>query len=241
MGRYRWLAGGAVALLLAGPASGQVETDQARQVRQVRERVQAALALTPEQADLLRALRDRLQDELQSIRARVRSGEISAYEGRSQLREALRAQRQARDEVLSPRQRDLLERARGYVRELQTAVPRPPKPEELETNLVEVLELTATQQLLWEDLIARQRAELAALRELAEAPTADDIRRWRRAHRQAFEAMLTPLQRDELRRLRRRWREQQDAHLPDFDVGWGLGEDSILGDERWDELSPEME
>lgn len=223
MNTHRWLAGCVAVLLLAGAAPGQEEGEQARKVRQVQERVQAALALTPDQESLLRDLRDRLQDELYSIRSEVRDGELSAFEGRSQLRDALRAQRQARDAALTPDQKALLARARRHARALQTAVPWPLQPEPLQTNLVEALHLTETQQRLWQDLIARQRTELAALRKLGQAATAEDIRQLRQEHRQVFEAMLTPQQRDDLRRLRARWRKRQEADLLEFDMGWGSG------------------
>ena len=241
MNTHRWLAGCVAVLLLAGAAPGQEEGEQARKVRQVQERVQAALALTPEQESLLRDLRDRLQDELHSIRTKVRDGELSVFEGHSQLRDALRAQRQARDDVLTPDQKALLARGRRYARALQTAVPRPLQPEPLQTNLVEALHLTETQQLLWQDLIARQRTELAALREFGEAATPEDIRQLRREHRQVFEAMLTLQQRDDLRRLRVRWRERQQADPLYFNMGWNLGEEPLPQDERWDEPTLEPE
>jgi len=257
---HRWLVAGALSSLLAGAAlgqqfsdqqlpgqqlTGQGEGEQASQIRQIQARVRAALALSAEQESLLRDLRDRLEDELYSVRLKVRDGEISPYEGRSQLREAMRAQRQARDGILSPAQRDLLERTRGYVRSLQTAVPQTLEPEPLETNLVVALELTELQQLHWQDLVARQRAELAALRELGEVPTAEDVRQLRHEHRLTFEALLTPLQREELRLLRRRWHETQAEEFGDFDMGWGLEEGAApeagSWDESWDEPSGDAE
>lgn len=246
MSKYRGLAGSAVlwsvaALVLVATAGAQEETEQTRRIRHVQDRVQAALALTADQEALLRDLRDRLQDELQSIRIRVRDGDLSSYEGRLQLRGALQAQRQARDAVLSADQRALLDRARRYARGLQTAVPRPLGPEPLETNLVVALTLTETQQILWQNLIARQRAELAALEELGQAPTAGDIRQLRYEHRQAFEAMLTLVQRDELRRLRRKWHERQETDLSNFDMGWDLGEEPGLEEEFWDEPGSDLE
>lgn len=235
MGRNRWLVALVAGLLLPGAAPGQEEGETALQIRQLRERVQASLGLTAEQESLLRDLRDRLQDELHSLRTKVADGDLSAAEGRSQFREALQAQRQARDEVLTPDQNALLERTRAHARDLQAAVPIPSQPERLLTNLVEALALTETQQVLWQDLISRQRAELAALREFGGVASAEDIRQLRREHRQTFETMLTLQQRDDLRRLRGEWRERREAEFRGLQQAWGVGEDPVPADELWDE------
>jgi hypothetical protein len=217
-----------LALWLVAPSLAQMvqtetETDETQQLWA---RVRAALQLSLEQETQLRELRSRLADELESVRAQVREGEMTSESGLAQLREAMAAQRQARDEILTGEQRDLLARARRYAREAQMALVPEPQPQRPRLNLAEILELNEEQRARWQLLIQSQRAELIAMADSGLAPTGFDIRRLRREHRAVFESMLTPTQRVMLGDLRWRWQErgtleEQDdlIPLPEMDSG----------------------
>ncbi|MFH1571371.1 MAG: hypothetical protein ABIL09_25500 [Gemmatimonadota bacterium] len=217
----RRILGIGVLLLLGGlqPAGAATDSATARQLGQLRAQTLAALALTPEQEGLLTNLRDHLQEELQRIRAAVLANEISPLQGRAQLSEAVKAQRQAREAVLTPEQRDLLAQARELARQIQLATPEERLHLLEPTDLVGALHLTPRQQRAWLELANRQREELGALRRRGEVPTFGDVRRLRQEHRRAFEAMLTPTQLDQLQRLRDQWWARQYGAAGDLPYG----------------------
>ena len=203
------LVGGLVLVLIGSAAQGQRADEQRARARQLRARVHRALDLAPEQQAELKSLRERLQEELISIRTQIRAGEIDAQEGRDAFRDAMRAHRGARDLVLSADQKALLERARQYAREQKLASPTERQPEPRRPRLTEQLELTEGQQAQWRALRQRQREALLALHEAGMPPGRDEIRQMREEHRQAFERLLTPEQQATLAGLRHDWESWQ--------------------------------
>lgn len=204
------LVGALVLALTVSAAPGQPAGEQRARASELRARVQRALNLSPEQQTELNSLRERLREELMFVRAQVQDGEIGGSEAREIFREAMRAHREARELVLSPQQRALLDRARQYARERKLALPTERQSEPRRPRLVEQLELTRDQQDQWRALRRRQREALLALQEAGIGPGRDEIRQMREDHRQAFERLLTLEQRAVLAGLRYEWRNWQD-------------------------------
>jgi len=232
----RLLAGVVVVGLSGSVAQAQLADDRQERARQLRARVQRALNLAPQQQAELQSLRQRLEDELVSIRDRVQHGEMSALEGGDVFGEAMRAHREARDLVLSADQRALLMRAHQYATALQLALPPEPQPEPRRPSLVEQLALTRDQQAQWRALRQRQREALLALQESGIPPGREEIRQMREDHRQAFERLLTPEQGFELAELRREWESWQSREQ---EYAWPDGPEPVpedpaaLDDEPW--------
>ena len=102
--------------------------------------------------------------------------------------------------------------------------------------LVDSLELTETQRLLWLDLLQRQRALYAA----EEASGLADVGGLLEEHRMAFEAMLTAEQQLKLERIRADWHgEEEAADTTGVDTEQ-VEDPPVAGDEEiWDGLEHE--
>ena len=199
-----------------------------------RQRVRNGLNLTETQEASLRRLRGAVEREVDEVRRQVEEGAMSPVEGRQRFRRALRAHTAGRDRILSEDQRAFLARAGEFLEErMQAAPPGRLKP----GYLVDTLELTETQQLLWLDLLQRQRARYAA----EEASGLADVGGLLEEHRKAFEAMLTAEQMLKLERIRADWHGEEKEAADTTGVGTGQIEDPpVAGDEEiWDGLEYE--
>ncbi len=174
-----------------------------------RQRLQNALMLTPEQGDSLRFLRADLEAELALLRSDVQTGALLAIEGRIRYREIMNAYRLDRRDIFTEEQRLLLERAQQLARDRLLTDGLPPQKAPLE-QLPEALDLTTDQVARWRALLARQRTEVAEIREAGETLQPEDYRRLRESHRIAFESMLSSQQRLTLEQIRHRWRSERE-------------------------------
>ncbi|MBT4099923.1 MAG: hypothetical protein HOM68_24385 [Gemmatimonadetes bacterium] len=205
-----------VGLLLIGVLCSASSPAVALDENIFRQRLQEALALTPEQSDSLRFLRADLEAELALLRSDVLTGALLAIEGRIRYREVIDVYRAARQQMLTEDQRNLLQRAQQLARERLLTDGRPPEQTPLE-QLPEALDLTTDQVDRWRALLTRQRTEVAESREAGETLQPEDYRRLRESHRIAFESMLSPQQRLTLEQVRHRWRSARElaTTMPD--------------------------
>ena len=199
-----------------------------------RQRVRNALNLTETQEAGLRGLRGAVEREVDEVRRQIEEGVMSPEEGRRRFRRALRAHTAGRDRILSADQRAFLARAGEFLEERMLEAP----PGRLKPgHLVDTLELTETQQLLWLDLLQRQRARYAA----EEASGFADVGGLLEKHRKAFEAVLTAEQMLKLERIRADWHGEGEEAADSTGVDTEQVEDPpVAGDEEiWDGLEYE--
>ena len=200
-------------LLAAAPASGQLSAPpSAARSDSLREdfhrRLMLALDPGEAQRDHLRALRQRLQEELDLLRLQIEDGRITPQGGRVRYRQAIDAYRQARDKALTADQLALIDRARRYQRERFLDSDGRAEP----LQLRDALNLSREQRRQWLDLLTELREATEALKQGGHTPSESDYQRLRERYRAGFEALLDATQRLELERIEqeRRRREERE-------------------------------
>ena len=219
------------------------ETDRAHPNRgKLRQRVHAALELTEEQEQELKELRTQLREEIEAIKSGVHDGDLTPEDGRAEYKDALRAHRATRDEILTEEQQALLQRVHRHLEEQKLSRPHDGRGGRGKARrfarLSEALELSDEQKEQWRELLRQQRVAFHELRESGEGVSPEDVRRMRQQHRAAFRSILTLSQLEQLDEIRANWQErhraQDGAGGDTSDFGFGeQDENTAVEEESW--------
>ena len=187
----------------------------------------------------------RLKEEIQAIKAGVHDGDLAPDEGRAEYKDALRAHRAARDEILTEEQQALLQRVHRHLEEQKLSRPHDGRRKARRfARLSEALELTEEQKGRWHQLLRQQRAAFQELKESEDDVSREDVRRMREQHKAAFRSILTLSQLEKLEEIRANWQERRRVHdgvdgsTSDFGFGEEEG-DTAIEEESWGRVKSE--
>ncbi len=163
----------------------------------MRKRLWSALNLSETQQQELQAQRAEFKQTLRDIRGQVEAGSLTPEEGRAQVQTTRQAHGAARDEILTEEQKALLERTKKHIKK--------------RAGLLKALDLSAEQEAQLRELRQQSREQRQQWRASDQPPSPEERERFRREHREAFEAILTDAQRDELTALRQARHDRRRA------------------------------